>query len=305
MNEAINSPFRWAGGKFYARNLIIPHIPAHTTYIEPFAGGASIFFCKHKANSSWLNDLDDQLINCYLTIRDQPNELINFLEGEKATKERHHWYKNTFEPSNELEAAGRWYYLNRTSYSGIMKRQNCYWGYGDKYSMRPENWGRNILRTSKKLQGVRFTQYDFEKVIQEAPDNAFLFVDPPYFNADQDKFYECSFSREDHFRLANALRKHSKRLKFLITYDNSPEIRDLYCWAEEMHDKEWNYTIARTDDQKAGNKERKKEKGSRGKGREVFIVNYNSSLLEQEQSQPSLPYSLNGSCDNKALKQSL
>ncbi len=272
MDQEINSPFRYAGGKFYARKLITEHIPKHTYYIEPFAGGASIFFAKSKVFANWLNDIDKDLINCLEIIRDYPHKLIDGLKGEKATKERHAYYKNEFKPKTKLDRAVRWFYVNRTSYSGIMNMQNCYWGYGDKYSMRPENWPRNILRTSDKLQGVKLTSFDFEKVIEEAPNNSFLFIDPPYFNADQEKFYVHSFKKEDHFRLSNILKKNKKRFKFLLTYDDSPEVRELYDWAHAMHEKQWNYTINRTDDQKNGTK----EKGARYKGHELFIVNYNS-----------------------------
>lgn len=275
----INSPFRYAGGKFYARNLILEHIPPHSYYVEPFAGGASIFFAKEKTEYNWLNDVDEALINTYLIIRDRPEELITFLDGEKATKERHSYYKNEFKPQNELESAGRWFYLNRTSYSGIMKAQNCFWGYGEKYSMRPENWPRNIRRTSAKLQGVKLTSLDFQEVIENVPDGAFLFIDPPYFNADQDKFYTCSFSTDAHFRLCNLLKEHRERIKFLITYDNTTEVRDLYNWATEIHDKEWNYTINRTDDQKNGKKLAHNYKGERYKGKEIFILNYDSRYL--------------------------
>jgi DNA adenine methylase len=165
MNQAINSPFRYAGGKFYARHLILEHLVPHKVYVEPFAGGGSIFFAKNKSVENWLNDVDPDLINVYQTIRDRPDELAEALQSEEATKERHSWYKNEFNPQNDLERAVRWYYLNRTSYSGIMNPRNCYWGYGDKYSMRPENWGRNIERTSAKLQNVRLTCLDFEEVI--------------------------------------------------------------------------------------------------------------------------------------------
>jgi DNA adenine methylase len=273
--DAINSPFRYPGGKFYARRLILEHLLPHECYVEPFAGGGSIFFAKPKAARNCLNDIDAELINVYLHIRDEPEGLIDFLKGLPATKELHRYYKDEFIPTTALEQAGRWYYLNRTSYSGIMKRQNCYWGYGDKYSMRPENWGRNILRTSQKLQGVELTSLDFEAVIEASPDGAFLFIDPPYFEADQDKFYECSFSREDHYRLAKILQIHSPRLHFLITYDNSPQVRELYHWAYDMLEREWNYTINRTDDQRKGGK--KDEKGARYKGREIFIVNFQST----------------------------
>ena len=273
MSQAINSPFRYAGGKFYARKLILEHVPDHTCYIEPFVGGGSIFFAKDKVETNILNDADPDLINTYLIIRDRVDDMVAALDGEQALKERHTWYKNEFKPINELERAVRWYYLNRTSYSGIMNPKNCYWGYGDKYSMRPENWGRSLIKTSAKLQGVEFTNLDFEDVIDNAPDGAFLFVDPPYFNADQDKFYTFSFKKEDHYRLEQCLLRNKERLSFLITYDNSPEIRELYSWANAMLDKEWNYTISRTDDQ-TKNKSQAAEKASRYKGKEVFITNY-------------------------------
>ena len=46
--KSINSPFRWAGGKFYARKIIEKYIPKHDFYVEPFLGGGSVFFHKNK-----------------------------------------------------------------------------------------------------------------------------------------------------------------------------------------------------------------------------------------------------------------
>ena len=59
----MNSPFRYAGGKFYARPLIKEHIPEHDVYIEPLCGGASIFFSKKKVKVNIINDKDNELIN--------------------------------------------------------------------------------------------------------------------------------------------------------------------------------------------------------------------------------------------------
>jgi DNA adenine methylase len=165
-----------------------------------------------------------------------------------------------------------------------MNEINCYWGYGKKYSMVPQNWPPHLRNCSSKLQGVKLTNWDFEKIINEAPDDAFLFIDPPYFNADQDKFYNVTFSKDDHFRLAETLKKNSHRFKFLLTYDNSIEIRELYQWAHEILDKEWNYTINRTDDQKKNGDRKTGEKGKRYRGQEVFIFNYEPSVVvEPEQ----------------------
>lgn len=154
MNHEINSPFRYAGGKFYARNLILEHIPEHLYYIEPFAGGASIFFAKSKAQKNWLNDIDDDLINCLITIRDYSEKLIDRLKNEKAVKERHAYYKNEYKPKTKLDRAVRWFYLNRTSYSGIMNMQNCFWGYGDKYSIRLENCGNKQVENQISSKGT-------------------------------------------------------------------------------------------------------------------------------------------------------
>ncbi len=279
---AINSPFRYAGGKFYARKLILEHIPPHHYYAEPFAGGASIFFAKEKVGFNRLNDIDAELINCYQQIRDNVEHLIELLDGHEANKEKHYYFKHVYQPTSELERAFRWYYLNRTSYSGIMNPVNCYWGYGDKYSMQPRNWPAHLRRCSTKLQGVELKCEDFEVIIQTVPDGAFLFVDPPYFNADQDKFYTHSFSRHDHYRLSQVLHAHRHRVKFLITYDNSPEVRDLYWWAERTLEKQWNYTINRTDDQTKngtnGAANNPTYKGKRYMGKEIFILNYEETF---------------------------
>jgi len=275
------SPFRYAGGKFYARKLIMGHIPIHTSYIEPFCGGASIFFAKEKSKKSILNDKDEELTNCLIQIRDNPEKIADFLEGIPASKEKHNFFKNEFKPKNDIERASRWFYLNRTSYSGIMNMKNCYWGYGEKYSMRPENWRGHLLKVSEKLQRVVILNKDFQEVIENVPDGAFLFIDPPYFNRDQDKFYTISLINEDHKRLMELLKKHSNRINFLITYDDEPEIREMYSWAKHILEKEWNYMIYRTDDQtKDGNGEGKKHFKKRYMGSEIFILNYNSPEIE-------------------------
>lgn len=275
----VNSPFRYAGGKYYARDMILEQVPRHTCYIEPLCGGASIFFAKPKVETNILNDRDPDLFNCLIHIRDSPTELADLLPLNTPTKVLHAYFKNEYTPSNDLERAARWYYLNRVSYSGIMKRENCFFGYGDKFSMQPKNWRRHLLRTSARLQGVDILNKDFEEVIEDAPSGAFLFIDPPYFNRDQDKFYTYTFTKGDHNRLMEVLKRRAEEVRFLLTYDNEPEIREMYAWATERMEKGWHYTIYRTDDQtKGGNGGDKPHVGKRYLGRELFITNYKSPV---------------------------
>lgn len=275
INKPINSPFRYAGGKFYARKLIAEHLIDTDVYCEPFTGGGSVFFYKPKSKVNILNDLDEDVILVYEIIRDRVDEMIELLSTfREPSKEAHSYYKHEYKPTNDLERAVRWYYLNRISYSGIMKFENMYFGYGEKYSMRPENWPRQLLKNSAKLQGVELSSRTAIDVIDNLPDGSLAFVDPPYFNADQDKFYTKYFSRQDHLDLVECIRRNKDRLKFFITYDNCDEIRELYSFMPNMYDKEWNYCISRTDDQKQGKKLADGYQGTRKQGKELFILNY-------------------------------
>ena len=281
MSGPTHSPFRYPGGKFYARKLILRRIPASDVYCEPFVGGGSIFFAKPASRVTILNDLDAGVINTFRQIRDRTEDLIARLDGLPASRALHHHFKNEFQPADDLERALRWFYLNRTSYSGIMKPENCYWGYGEKYSMRPENWPGLLRSVAKKLTGVDLISEDFEPVIDRLPDRAFLSVEPPYYKADQKKFYPCHFDLGDHQRLSACLKRHQDRLRFLITYDDSAEVRELYQWAERLEEQQWHYTIARTDDQKAGRKLADGHRSSRKNGRELFISNQPAGKWQQ------------------------
>ena len=80
--------------------------------------------------------------------------------------------------------------------------------------------------------------------------------------------------RADHHRLRECLRRNSSRIMFLLTYDDHPNVRQMYDWVHSVSKQQWNYTINRTDDQQNG---RQKQDGfyqPRGKGRELFIRNY-------------------------------
>ena len=121
-------PFRYPGGKFYAMNILQPFWEEveHKEYREPFAGGATVFFNKPKVKNCWLNDLDSELIECYRTMQN-PELRIKMAEDFKteiATKKR---WKEVFESetNSNYEIARKYFYLNRTSFSGKLVSAAC------------------------------------------------------------------------------------------------------------------------------------------------------------------------------------
>ena len=78
---------RWAGGKSW----LVPHIkkliaPIQINhYHEPFLGGAATFFALDLPRRSYLSDVNDDLINAYLQIKESPEEVIQRLDGFQNT----------------------------------------------------------------------------------------------------------------------------------------------------------------------------------------------------------------------------
>lgn len=265
--DHVQSPFRYPGGKFYALKFIIPFLNAypHDEYREPFVGGGSVFFGKPKAKHNWLNDLESKIIETYKAFKSTSRSqlLIDKVSSEIASKKRHAEIK-VMDAIDDDDVAFRTYYLNRTSYSGIIHKPA--WGYAIGASSPPENWPRFIKGANSKLSGVKLTSMDFSKVLA-APaqgDRVLMYLDPPYFLADQKRAYTKSFEHEDHLRLERMLSQLNHA--FLLSYDDCEEIRDLYSWAH-IYEQSWFYNTANSS-------------GPRKVGRELFITNYKVTHLD-------------------------
>jgi len=260
----VSLPFRWAGGKFYALKLLRPFwLIEHDEYREPFLGGGSVFWAKNKVKYNWINDIDEGLINTLKFISDFQNRdnLLKLFENElESSKEKYHEVRNII-PTNDIERAYRYYYLNRTSFSG--KMTNPSWGYKPKRSLPPYRWKERIIPCSEKLQGVKITNEDFEKVInsESIGSKVLMFLDPPYFIPDKHTHYVKSLDKIDHYRLSELLK--ITPYSFFLTYDDCPEIRELYKWAN-IHELKFVYRLDNSKDN--GNK--------RSFGNELVITNY-------------------------------
>ena len=262
---SVKSPFRYPGGKFYALKKLLPFISCveHDEYREPFIGGGSVFFAKPKVKFNWINDLESDLITTYKSIADlqKRKNLCQRICRETASRERHAEIKN-YQPQTSCDVAFKTFYLNRTSYSGIIHKPA--WGYKEGKSSPPPNWVNFLEKAGEKIQDVTITNLDFEDVINASPKGktVLLYLDPPYYHADQKRAYTKSFVEKDHLRLAENLR--SSDFYFCLSYDDCQEIRELYDWAK-IYELSWLYNTAN------------KKGESRDKGNELIITNYKVS----------------------------
>lgn len=66
----------WVGGKRRLAKHILPLFPAHECYVEPFAGGAALFFLKTAAEVEVLNDINGDLVNLYRVVKHHLEEFV-------------------------------------------------------------------------------------------------------------------------------------------------------------------------------------------------------------------------------------
>ncbi|MEM9885579.1 MAG: DNA adenine methylase [Bacteroidota bacterium] len=264
----VKSPLRYPGGKSRAIKQIAPLIPPHKAYREAFLGGASAFLHQKQSfpqRTYWVNDLYEDLFYFWQTVRDDLEEVVaqvqiwrqEFEDGKKL----HRFLVNritTFEPSQKAAA---FFILNRITFSGTIESG----GYS-KQAFEKRFTPSSILRL-EALNGIlantKITNLDYEAVVNEKGEEVFIFLDPPYYSASKSALYGKKGSLHksfDHERFARTMKNCPHQ--WLITYDNSEYIRELFSFA---HVVDWNITYGMRN--VVGS-------NSRQQASELFIANY-------------------------------
>ena len=202
---------RWAGGKrWFVKylNFIAPTIK-YKNYHEPFVGSGVLFFHLKPNYSVYLSDLNSDLIETYLAIKEEVEKVIGELKKFKNTEED--YYKiRACKYLSEYKRAARFIYLNQTSFNGIYRvnlngEYNVPFGYRKKEFYDPEN----LRAVSAFLQKATIKARDFEKCLIDIKKHDLVFLDPPYTVTHNNngffKYNKKLFSLEDQYRLSKMI----------------------------------------------------------------------------------------------------
>src|SRR2546425_13177651 len=111
---------RWAGGKSHLLRTIVRLLPRRwVRYVEPMAGGASLFFAL-TPQQSILGDINPELIAFYRTLKDHSDELIDRLLTLRPSK-RLYYELRSLRPRDKYSRALRFAYLNRLCWNGVYR----------------------------------------------------------------------------------------------------------------------------------------------------------------------------------------
>lgn len=222
--DSINSFMAWVGGKKALRDEILARFPRnYKRYIEVFGGAGWVLFHKPPGNDfEVFNDFNGNLVNLYRCVREQPDALRDELRYMLNSRLDFEYMKGILHSQAvlpDVRRAAYYYALIRYSYAAGTST----------FGSQPHAMWNNfplVESAAGRLQKFVIENKDCVKLIRQYDrPESFFYCDPPYYNADQ--YYEAvSTDGFDHTGLANALL--GIKGKFLLSYNDCPEIRALY-----------------------------------------------------------------------------
>jgi DNA adenine methylase len=241
-SEPLVKPFlRWAGGKTRLLKTILPFVPtSFNNYYEPFLGSGAMFFgTRARARGGYfLSDLNEELINLYQIVRDNPRKLQKELSkyDGKDTEDEYYLVRET-SPRGSIQRAARFFYLNQTAWNGLWRVNR--WGvFNVPWGARPFRGieEATLLATSDALQAASIDLADFRQILSRPKRGDFVYLDPPYLPvSDTSKFSgytEQRFRLADLKELACCCEDLSKRgVTWILSNRDTPVVRELFAHA--------------------------------------------------------------------------
>ena len=267
----MSSPLRYPGGKSRAIGKIVEQLPKQfSEYREPFVGGGSVF-ChlrqKFPRVKLWINDLN---VDLYCFWKETQQDSLKLAGTIQKVKDETSDGRGLFERLRsqvgtdmpDFERAVRFFVLNRISFSGTVDSGG--YSEGAYHGRFTDSSIRRVAELGKLLNDVKITNTDYKKVIGAPGQDVFIFLDPPYLVATKSRLYGVNGALHtgfDHDAFAAEMRacEHD----WLITYDDSPEIRENFAFAFQDG---WELQYGMNN----------YKKGSAAKGKELFIANYSA-----------------------------
>lgn len=231
-------PFiKWAGGKSQLISQFKKHFPKKfKTYYEPFLGGGAVYF-HLKPESSALWDINHHLIDTYLCVRDELEDLLPLLAAHQQLHCKGHYYAVRAQNSgSDLERAARFIYLNKTCFNGLYRENskglfNVPIGSHKKPLIYDPD---NLRQVSNQLQSAQIKLGSFESVLEYATNEDFVYFDPPYHPVSATSnftAYTCNgFNDLDQSRLRHTFRILADRgVPIALSNSDCSFIWDLYA----------------------------------------------------------------------------
>jgi DNA adenine methylase len=246
------TPLRYPGGKARFAPLIAEVMRTNNLvgghYLEPYAGGAGvalILLIDGIVEKIHINDADPAVAVFWRMATQQSVALSNMVANEPVTMEAWHHWKSVMlgeVPATELERGFATLFMNRTNRSGILKAgviggkaQTGTYKLGERF-MRDELCKR-LERIGCHASAIHVYEEDAHQLLVRChkflPTKSLVYLDPPYYVKGAG-LYRNFYKHEDHVQIARLLGSTRFRRPWVVSYDNTDEIRAMYAYAHSF-----------------------------------------------------------------------
>lgn len=252
-DEKCVKPFlKWAGGKSQLLKEIEKYYPFDngiiTKYAEPFVGGGAVLFSvlsKYNPEQIYISDINAELINTYISIREHVEEVIELLNKYQneyvplETEDRKSYYMAKRERFNDLkvngnetvniEKAALMIFINKTCFNGLYRvnRKGLFNVPMGAYKNPLICDEKNLCAVSEKLQNVKIVCGDYRKSAEFIDKHTFVYFDPPYRplteTASFTAYTENLFNDKEQIELAEFVESMHKKGAKIVVSNSDPK----------------------------------------------------------------------------------
>ena len=267
---------KWVGGKRQLLGELNKFKPnSFNTYFEPFVGGGAFLFNLAPENAV-INDFNADLVNLYKVVKNDPENLLKILGKHAENNSKDYYLKlreldrsKAIDKLSDVEKAARILYMLKVDFNGLYRvnKQNQFNVPYGRYKNPNIADRENIISVSNYFNqsNVDILNGDFEKAVENAQKDDFVYFDPPYVpvnpTSDFTSYTSKGFNISDQERLMNLFFSLSEKgVKVMLSNSDVDFVREMYRNAN-IHSVQANRFINSKSDK-------------RGKIGEVIITNY-------------------------------
>lgn len=231
---------KWAGGKTRLLPELLKRVPPKMNrYVEPFAGGAALFFAVHsRAKSALLVDSNEDLINMYDCVSRNVDKLVQELKRHQGSHSSARYYElrdrwNGTGKWGKLSRAAAFIYLNKTCFNGLWRvNRNGQFNVPMGRYTNPIICDEERLRAAAPiLRAATLKCADYRAPLFGLGEGDFVYFDPPY-DTKKDSFTgytSTGFGVVEQAQLAEVAQSLAARgAKVMLSNADTALIREIY-----------------------------------------------------------------------------
>jgi DNA adenine methylase len=240
------TPLRYPGGKAklspFVKTLLKENRLLDGEYVEPYAGGAAIgmeLLFHEYVSRIHINDVSKPLYDFWESVLDNTHEFSRLVMKTRLTVAQWDKQKRILDHPRDydpLQIGFAFFFLNRTNRSGILnggiiggRDQTGPWKIDARFN--PRELVHRIEAIARLRSRIKLTRQDALKFLKAGasrwPDETLIYLDPPYYVKGRDLYYDY-YEPEDHAQVARFITENINRQRWIVSYDNVAEVRELY-----------------------------------------------------------------------------